>query len=171
MIRIAITGPECSGKTTLSKQLGDRCSIVVIPEFARTYLGFKEGTYEDLDLDIIACEQVNQWNECSQPVICDTELTVLKIWSEVKFTKTSPVIQKLYDEQQFDHYFLCEPDIPWEPDPLREHPDERDQLFVLYQEELTRMNRPFTIISGSVETRMNQCVAIINSLFPIVKKK
>jgi nicotinamide riboside kinase len=170
MIRIAITGPECSGKTTLSMLLASHYNLDVIPEFARSYLGLKAGNYEAIDLDIIAQEQVNLWNEYSTPLVCDTELTVLKIWSEVKYKRTSPIIQKLYEEQRFDYYFLCFPDIPWEPDPLREHPEERVSLFEFYKKEINLFNRPFSVIRGNPDERLKQCVEIINTVFPFFKK-
>jgi len=69
-------------------------------------------------------------------LIADTELTVIKIWSEYKYNSCSEFILNSYENQAFDHYFLCKPDIPWEPDPLRENENERDELFQLYLAEL-----------------------------------
>ena len=170
MIRIAVTGPESSGKTTLSLALGQLYQVNVIPEYARNYLELQNGNYTFEDLEKIAQGQLDEWIKQDSPQICDTEMTVIKIWSEVKYRKISPALMELYDNQHVDHYFLCRPDIPWEPDPLREHPEERDQLFELYKEELTKMSRSFTIIHGSLEERMGQCTGIINSKFPFFKK-
>lgn len=170
MIRIAITGPESSGKTTLSQQLGLHFQIPVAPEFARIFLESRKGTYSFSDLDLIAQGQVDSWNNLDTTHLCDTEMTVMKIWSEVKFKKISPLIQKFYRDQHFDHYFLCRPDIPWEPDPLRENPYDRNDLFELYKKELTSLNRPFTIIEGSEKDRMDRCIHKIEELFPFFKK-
>jgi nicotinamide riboside kinase len=84
-------------------------------------------------------------------------MTVIKIWSEYRYNSCSEFIEKAYEEQQFDHYFLCKPDIPWEFDPLRENPDNRDELFELYHNELLGMNRSFTILEGSIEERLKTC--------------
>lgn len=170
MIRIAITGPESSGKTTLSQQLGLHFQIPVAPEFARIFLESSNGSYCFSDLDLIAQGQVDAWETLDTSLLCDTEMTVMKIWSEVKFKKISPLIQKCYLEQRFDHYFLCRPDIPWEPDPLRENPNDRNDLFERYQKELKLLNRPFTIIEGSEKDRKDHCIQIIEELFPFFKK-
>ena len=97
--------------------------------------------------------------------ICDTEMLVLKIWSEFKYNKVSLFITKSFAEQQFTHYFLCRPDIPWEEDPLREHPEQREELFELYLQELTDNQLPFTIIEGNLEHRLQQCLQIISNFF------
>jgi nicotinamide riboside kinase len=165
MIRIAITGPESCGKTSLSIKLAEYFGVSVIPEFARTFLEEKQGVYEKSDLDKIAKKQVDLWNNDARFLICDTELTVLKIWSEVKYGSTSSLIQALYEEQTFDHYFLCKPDIPWEPDPLREHPNDRDILFEYYENELQSLKRNYSIVSGTLQERLNQCLKFLRFTF------
>ncbi|TNF46008.1 MAG: ATPase [Bacteroidetes bacterium] len=160
MIRIAITGPESSGKTTLSEALSKTLNGLLVPEFARTYLMDLGRDYYENDLLIIAR---NQFKSNSQPtnlpyLIADTEMTVLKIWSEVKYGTCAAEIMYLFEQQQFDHYFLSFPDIPWEDDPLREHPEMREELFHLYQSELESRQLPYTIISGDLEQRIDLCL-------------
>ena len=156
MLRIAVTGPESSGKTTLATELSQELGVDSFPEQSRTFLHSTNGVYSFSDLDTIALGQVQLWQIATPPIICDTEMTVIKVWSEVKFGKVSPLVMNLYHEQVFDHYFLCAPDIPWEPDPLREDRDQRDWLFQLYEKEFIALRRPFTVLTGSKKDRFKK---------------
>ena len=121
MLKIAITGPESSGKTTLCSSLSEHYTISFIPEFARTYLEETEGKYQQSDLDTIAQGQLKSLvSSKDKIVICDTDFSVLEIWSEYKYKNTSELIKKLVRKELFDLHILCIPDIPWEEDPLRE---------------------------------------------------
>jgi len=164
-MKIAITGPESSGKTTLTEKLAVKYNARSVPEFARNYLLDRNGIYNQHDLDTIAIGQVNSLEAIQTNfLICDTEMTVIKIWSEFKYKSCSEIILNLYKQQKFDHYFLCYPDIPWEEDPLRENPNDREMLFEIYLNELKKNNLPFTVISGNLETRLKTCEEVIERL-------
>jgi nicotinamide riboside kinase len=162
-IKIAFTGPESSGKTTLAKLVANTFNTIWIEEYAREYLSVKS-TYTQANLDEIARKQMEKWNIESDFLIADTELTVIKVWSEYRFGGCSDFILDAYKNQVFDHYFLCKPDIPWEDDPLRENPDNRDDLFELYSNELLKMQRSFTIVYGNLENRLKICKQAISRL-------
>jgi nicotinamide riboside kinase len=168
MIKIAFTGPECSGKSTLCKLIADEFKCEWIPEYAREYLQNKSEYYIN-DLDIMAQEQFNKWQTIKDQslVICDTELLVYKIWSKVKFGKTSTLINQLYSSQVFDHYFLCKPDIPWEFDSLRENPENRADLFEMYLKELEIKNCSFSVLTGNLEKRLSVAKKTIITRFRI----
>jgi nicotinamide riboside kinase len=164
-LKIAFTGPESSGKTTISRAFAEMVNGIWVEEYARDYLQAKD-SYRQIDLDEIARTQKEKWNVEATILVADTEMTVIKIWSEYRYNSCSEFIEKAYQEQHFDHYFLCKPDIPWEYDPLRENPDNRDELFNLYQNELHRTNRSFTVLKGSIDERINSCKIVLKSLFP-----
>ena len=165
MIKIAITGPESSGKTTLCRQLAKEHHCQWIPEYAREYLANKS-EYSLSDLDLMAQEQCKRWQSAENQnlVIYDTEMLVYKIWSAFKFGQTTEVIDRLYLQQEIDHYFLCKPDIPWEYDPLRENPENRDELFDRYLKEMEDKNRSFSVLSGSIEKRTKEASRLIFEL-------
>jgi nicotinamide riboside kinase len=165
MKRYAITGPESSGKTTLTQALAKECDSIWTPEYAREYLMNLERPYEQQDLDQIASGQVNMWGQTSKNGMAffDTEMTVMKVWSNYKYGNVSNHILDLLNNQHFDHYFLCRPDIMWEEDPLRENPEERDALFEIYVKELTDLKVPYTIVGGSLPDRIAQCLEVINA--------
>ncbi len=163
-MKIAFTGPESSGKTTMALWSSEQFNLPCCPEFAREYLMGKPN-YSRLDLDIITKGQLDAWNERGAYFIADTEMTVMLIWSKYRYNGVSAVIQDAYQQQQFDHYFLCAPDIPWEPDPLRENPNDRQNLFDLYETEFIQSNRPFTVLSGSMEARQKVVFDVVQSYF------
>lgn len=134
-------------------------SYEMISEYAREYLAVRK-EYNIEDLNAIAKEQYERNNACEKLII-DTEMLVMKIWCEEKFTNCSTEILSLYEEQQIDHYFLCKPDVPWEEDPLRENPSDRDRLFERYKESLLERRVSFNILSGGIEVRK---MSILNTL-------
>lgn len=160
--KIVITGPECCGKTTLVNSLSKIYKCNIVTEFARKYLEESNGQYQYEDLLKIAKGQ--WWEEQKMEklekeiLICDTAIHTIKIWSLDKFKKCDPWI--LDQTENYNHYLLCSPDIPWEVDPLRENPKDRHRIFKIYLNEL--QNKPFTIISGTKLSRIKQSQKIIN---------
>jgi nicotinamide riboside kinase len=162
-MRIAFTGPESCGKSTLAVWVSEKYNLPLSEEFAREFLAHKESYIQD-DLDIITSGQLLDWKKKGTEFVADTEMTVLKIWSEYRFKSTSSLILEAHQNQAFDHYFLCAPDIPWEEDPLRENPLNRDELFFLYEQELIHHQWPFTILKGSLEARQKEVNFILRDL-------
>jgi nicotinamide riboside kinase len=160
--RIAFTGPESCGKTTIAKRFAAHVGGTYVEEFARTYLEKGCGQYNEEDLVTIAHGQWALWKQINGILVADTEMLVLKVWSEVRYGRTDAFIEESLKTQNFDHYFLCYPDIPWEPDSLREHPEQRLELFEHYVIELEKMNLPYSILKGDVETRLSRCLEVLS---------
>ncbi|MEO0473156.1 MAG: ATP-binding protein [Bacteroidota bacterium] len=166
MKRIAIVGPESSGKSTLAKALAGQFLTAWAPEYARSYLDIIDRPYEEKDLLTIAKGQLaleetmathaNEW------LFCDTNLLVIRIWAEYKYKRVDPWIVSHEGLDRYDLHVLTRPDIPWEDDPLREHPHHRDTLFPLYETALQEAKVPYVIISG--ENRLDQAVEAISDL-------
>lgn len=166
-MKITFTGPESSGKTSLSKAIAEHFDAQWFAEHARAYLMEREGKYSFNDIEQIGVEQqeIREANEQAGIKIYDTENTVLYIWSVFKYEKCAPKVKLLMDEQRFSHYFLCSPEgIPWEEDPLRESPNERAELFDLYLAELRKQNVDFTVLKGSFEERKQKSINIIEEI-------
>ena len=156
-LRVAITGPESTGKSTLASFLGRYFNAHVSDEFARSYLSAKAGEYTKEDLVLIARgqfrNQINAEEIASDIVIYDTDLLVLKIWSEQKYGQCDDEIKALMKEQNVDLYLLPCFDLPWVYDPLRESPSDRARLFHLYLQEVKNLQTPYAVIRGSVFDR------------------
>ena len=171
IIRIAVTGPESTGKTTLAKALAEHFGTIYIPEYAREYLDKNGSDYAYADLEKIAKGQLAMENQMSEKakklLFADTEMLVMKIWSEYKYGKCSPWITEIIKTHRYDLYLLCNIDLPWAYDPLRENPslEERQAIFKRYQTALENYKFPYTIVSGTGETRINKTIQSITEKF------
>ena len=167
MFKIAITGPESTGKSTLSEKLAHHYNTNFVPEYSRSYLENFVGQYTENDVVEIAKGQHNlileEEKKSSKILIADTEIVVCKIWVEYVFKHSNKVIDEILKQQDFDLYLLCDIDLPWVYDPLRENPDidERKELFEIYRNTLEQMKVPFEIVSGDDEVRVNNAIKVI----------
>ncbi|HMP99864.1 MAG TPA: ATP-binding protein [Cyclobacteriaceae bacterium] len=166
--RIAIVGPECTGKSTLSAELAQHFNSRWVPEFARTYLENLNRPYIQSDLLEIAKGQLS-WEEeqvahANRFLFCDTNLLVIKIWSEFKYQSTDQEILKLWQSKNYALHLLTDIDIPWEDDPQREHPEKRAQLFEIYREHLLKENISYIHIKGSKTERLQEAIRAIEKL-------
>lgn len=165
-MRIAITGPESSGKTTLTKALAEALGWRSAFEYAREYLENTNGAYGFDDLEKIAEGHFDRIKGDDLDIVVDTDFIVMKVWSDVRFGKTAEKIKELINRNLFDLHIVCMPDIPWEPDPLRENPMDRDVLLKHYIEELEASNKKWTSVSGSHEERLTKALREIQNLLP-----
>ena len=152
MIKIIITGPESSGKTTLSRNLSHSLKGSLVDEYARKYINQNNNQYIYEDLLKIAKAQY-QNEKSSKPgklCFCDTDLITIKIWSEFKFNKCDGWITNKITQQKDEKriYLLCKPDIHWKYDPQRENEFNRDEIFDIYLNELKTLNHPFFVVEG-----------------------
>lgn len=172
MLRIAIVGPESSGKTTLTEALAQHYGCAYTEEYARSYLEGNGPGYVAEDLIHIASGQLLLEGHAQRLteeqngdlLLCDTDMLTIRIWSEEKFGRCHSVLQQLANEVKYDHWLLCRPDIPWRADPLRENPHDRDRLFVVYEAMLKDLGRSCTIIEGAHDERMRIAIGTIDTL-------
>lgn len=165
----AIVGPESSGKTTLTKALAQHYATIWVKEFAREALERGGPRYGEPDLLRFAAGQQDALNvglRAAQEhrttlLFCDTDFITFRIWSMEVFGHCHPVIEQLAEQVAFDHWFLCKPDVPWEPDPLRANPFDRDRLFTLYEAMLTELGKPYTILVGDRDQRLRTAAAMV----------
>ncbi len=181
MKKIVIIGPESTGKSTLCKQLAAHYNTAWVNEYAREYL-LKNGmaySYEAL-LDIakgqVEAEElgIGNWELANKSkignlksaIFIDTDMYVMKVWCEFVFEKCHHWILNRIAERQYDLYLLCNIDIPWVKDELREYPDlvTREKLFHHYKDIMTNQNVPWADISGNGEERLQKAVAAVNNL-------
>ncbi len=164
MLKVGITGPESSGKTTLAKYLSNILNASYIPEYARLYLEENGPIYTEDDVINIAHKQIELISSaCSPIVICDTECLVLNIWMDFKYQHTPVFVTDSIKNNICDIYILCKPDIPWEDDILRENPNDRDVLYNLYKQYLNNYNLNYIIVQGNFDFRIQESIKFIKS--------
>lgn len=165
--KVAVTGPESTGKSMLARQLADHYQTIWVPEYARSYLGMLGRPYNEDDILAIAKGQValeaKMFPDANQLLFSDTELLVTKIWSEIKYKRCHPWIDSGFNHQQYDLYLLCDVDLPWEYDPQREHPEMREILFEMYRKALILREVQFEVVSGLGDARLQHAVQLIET--------
>jgi nicotinamide riboside kinase len=172
LIKVAIYGPESSGKTTLAKQLANHFNTDWIPEFARNYLQEKLDKTGEIcvaeDLIPIAIGQTKLENEAlltaNKFLFCDTNLLVTKVYSEAYYGFCDPILDKAAKEHEYDLFFLTDIDLPFEQDDLRDSQENRDKFFIIFEKALIDNNKPYIKISGNQEQRLEKAILIVNEL-------
>ncbi len=172
IIKIALFGPESTGKTTLAMQLADHFKTAWVPEFARDYLQEKWNNTAKIcdvnDMLPIAYGQMQLENEkltiANDFLFCDTNLMVTKVFSEVYYNFCDPSLDKAAKKHEYDLFFLTDIDVPWEKDDLRDKPEERQTVFEAFKQTLIANNKPFVLLSGDKEERLKTAIAILEDL-------
>ena len=167
--KIVVIGPESTGKSTLCEQLADHYKTEWIPEFARNYLLEIRRPYTYEDLLYIAQGQLEQEDRiCASLktplVFIDTDMYVMKVWCEYVFKKCHPFILDQIVKRKYDAYLLCNTDLPWVADELREYPDleSRERLFYMYKDLMVNQSTPWFNITGDYDQRLEKAISIVN---------
>jgi NadR type nicotinamide-nucleotide adenylyltransferase len=166
--RVSITGPECTGKSWLAKKLAEFYRTSWVPEYSVEYLQKKGGAYTVDDIlqivrgQLLAEEKIAK--SASSILFCDTDVLVNKIWVEVVFKKVPGYIEKKLIEHKYDIYLLCAPDIPWQPGPFRENPQDRWKLFHKYEDELKKHRFKYRIVTGDGDERFQNAVNFVEDI-------
>lgn len=168
IIRIALTGPECTGKSTLAVQLAQHYNTLCIPEYAREYVGGLSRPYEYDDVLHIAKTQVKQLEEYSKRVdrilFLDTYLIITKVWFDLVFKQRPEWIDSELSKHSVDFYLLCDTDIPWEADTVRENGgNRREFLLALYKKELADFGCKFGIVQGLGDERLRNAIRMVDN--------
>ncbi|HZL12062.1 MAG TPA: ATP-binding protein [Prolixibacteraceae bacterium] len=171
-IRIAITGPESTGKTTLSRQLAELFKGQYIPEHAREYVEKLPHPYTFEDVEVIANIQIGQYQATKkskeQLFFFDTWLIITKVWFNWVYGKAPDWLENQIHECPIDLYLVCQPDLPWEADPVRENGGKnREKLLERYREELKHYGFNFVEISGTGDERLTNAIASIRKFYDL----
>jgi NadR type nicotinamide-nucleotide adenylyltransferase len=177
MKKIVIIGPESTGKSTLCEQLANHYGTQWVPEYAREYLSKHGMKYSYEDLLTIALQQIaSEEKPITDPgspltphsslLFIDTDMYVMKVWCEYVFGKCHSWVLEQIAERKYDHYLLCNVDLPWVKDPLREYPDlkNRQQLYLIYKDIMINQAVPWTEISGNYEDRLQKAITAVDQL-------
>ena len=171
--RVVLTGPESSGKSTLAQDLSEAMGQPIAAEAARAYLAEKPFRgMEDLLAIHRAQRQASEELVSLNPgrrvdslsvTIEDTDVLTTWIWAEEKFGEVPEEIRADFGQHPPMLYLLCHPEIPWEPDPLRENPTDRDRLFDRHVALLEAHGHPYVVLRGDRSERLAEALKVLHA--------
>jgi nicotinamide riboside kinase len=167
-MKIAIVGPESSGKTTLWLALQEYFPHFTFqPEFSRIYLEknqltfpYRHHTLQHV-FDFHLKQQEQTWLDTN--VIMDTDLTNYIIWFKWYYGVVQPNTYATWKAHLPNLYLLCYPDVPWSPDPLRESPTQRNNLFLEHVNLIQPVCRMEIIENPNPASRLKKAVSAIKN--------
>ena len=166
IVKIAIVGPESTGKSTMSAYLAERYQTVWVPEYARGYCEKLTAppTWQDeinMFYGQVALEE-EYLSKANKILICDTTFITVKIWSDYTFGRSPQEVLDELPKHPYDLYLLLSIDLPWEEDPLRDFPHMREHFMSVWHKELRDLNANYAVISGTGVDRYENAVKAIN---------
>ncbi len=174
--KIVVIGPESTGKSSLCEQLTAHFKTAWVPEYARTFLeAYGPGyTYEDMfriaegqtKTEDEMAKRFLKTAEYNRQLFIDTDLYVVKVWSEFVFNRCDNRILSQIADRQYDLYLLCYTDLEWVADSLREYPDfeTREKLFHFYKDAMINQSVPWIIIKGNHNERLQLAIDAVDRL-------
>jgi len=176
LVKIVVIGPESTGKSSLCEALAKHYQTEWCPEFAREWLLTHGKQYDYNDLLTIARGQLaleDKYSESLQkveskksrlPLFIDTDMYVMKVWCEFVFSQCHSFILDQIVARKYQLYLLCNTDLPWVKDELREYPDleTRQRLYHMYKDIMVNQSTQWVDISGDYEERLQIAIAAVD---------
>lgn len=172
--KIAIVGPESTGKSTMSQALAKYFNVLWVPEYARYYCA-------NLKQDCTLQDEINMFHGQvaledsilaiaeTDFIICDTTFLTVKIWSDEMLGHTPQMVLDALPKHPYDLYLLLDIDLPWEEDPLRDFPNRREHFMEIWYKELTALGANYKTINGLGETRVKNGIEAIKNFLSVSK--
>lgn len=166
--RIVLIGPESTGKTELAEYLSKKFNTCYVPEYARSYIEKLGRSYSYSDVEHIALKQLELEKKIEEKangvLFYDTFLIITKVWFDIVYKKRPGWLDETIKESTIDFYLLCNTELPWVDDPVRENGGEmREKLFDIYKKELEHYNFNYEIVNGLGENRFSNALNIVNN--------
>jgi len=166
--RIVITGPESTGKTALAEELACHFQGLLVPEYARTYVEQLNRSYTYRDVEKIARHQIRSRNRITREytdwIFFDTDLIITRVWFLEVYKRCPHWLDRNLHLRVMDLYLLCNNEIPWKADGVRENGgDRRAYLFERYREELESFGFRYAIIEGTNAKRYESALYGLNN--------
>jgi len=167
-MRVCVTGPESTGKTTLAARLAAYFRTVWVPEASRVYAVRKQSPLLVSDVAPIAREHVAMADDTARVasgiLVLDTDLLSTVIYSQHYYGVVPREVEALERKRRADLYLLCDVDVPWLPDGVRDRPTEREAMLALFREALEARALRWTMITGDWETRWQTAIAAVKTI-------
>lgn len=169
--RVVLVGAESTGTTTLTESLARHYQTVWVPEFGRPYTEGKLPSslpWETEEFGFIANIQ-NQTEDyyarfANRVLFCDTNSWATRLWHERYVGGIESSVDHLAAHRHYDLYVLTGDEIPFVQDGIRDGERIRHNMHQRFLQELQNQDVPYVVVSGSVEERTAQVVALCDQL-------
>lgn len=174
--RIVVTGGESTGKTTLAAALAKALGSLWVPEYSRSYAEQVGRALTSADVEPIARGQVAAEDAASErwraqvgrrrdapPLVLDTDLVSTTVYAEHYYGACPAWIMAAARERLGDLYLLCEPDLPWESDGVRDQPEARAKLHSAFGVRLRTLGARVALVRGIGRTRLEAALAAVRT--------
>lgn len=164
MVKIAVVGPESTGKSVLAERLARHYGTICVPEYAREYC-------RDLNREYSLQDELNMFHgqlalersllplAQNNLLICDTMFLTIKVWCDHLFGTTPAVVTDALKTVRYDFYLLMDIDLPWVDDPLRDFPHLREHFMLVWHKELQAIQANYVVVSGLGDDRFANALA------------
>jgi NadR type nicotinamide-nucleotide adenylyltransferase len=167
---VTVTGSECTGKTTLARDLAQHFGTVWVPEFARQYLDEKVAAtglpLEASDVEPIARGQLAAEDgglaAAGRLLILDTDLVSTTVYARHYYGACPAWVEEAARDRRADLYLLCDIDVPWVADPARDRPHLREHMHALFVQALETLGARYVTIRGGWDERLAKAIAAVD---------
>jgi NadR type nicotinamide-nucleotide adenylyltransferase len=171
-IKVVLFGPESTGKSTLAQQLAEHYQTVFVPEYSRIYAEMKLLCNQLLSKDDVVEIAEGQLkleteleSKANKILFCDTDLLETKVYSEMYYNGyCPPQLEDFAELKTCDLYLLTNVDVPWVADTIRNKPKARQQQFETFEATLKKYKKPYHLIKGNQEERLQKAIQIVDKL-------
>ncbi len=173
LLKIAVVGPESTGKSTMAQYLAEKLQTVCVPEYSRYYCQGLNNQYTLQDevnmfYGQVALEEALLPLAKNNILVCDTTFMTVKIWCDHLFQYTPKEVVDKIDQHPYDLYLLMDIDLPWQDDPLRDFPGQRDYFMEIWKKELQAIGGQYCIVSGQGNQRLENGFSAVSDFLTLI---
>jgi NadR type nicotinamide-nucleotide adenylyltransferase len=173
LVRVTVTGSESTGKTTLAEDLAGHFGAVWVPEYSRIYADEKTAAtgapLDASDVEPIARGQIAMEDRGLDAapglLMLDTDLVSTTIYARHYYGSCPAWIDDAARARRADLYLLCDIDVPWIGDTVRDRPDVREHMHSLFVDALDSLGARSVTIRGTWEERLQLAIDAVSALY------
>ena len=175
LFRVCVTGPESTGKTTLARELAEWAGADWVPEASRLYAERVGRELVATDVAPIAREHIARADGTAaraaacgaRALVLDTDLVSTVIYARHYYHAVARWIERAERARRADLYLLCDVDVPWVPDGVRDRPTDRAAMFELFRRALRRRSARLAVVRGDWTARRTIARAALSSALSV----